>query len=306
LKTQLGQAASLTFSAEDTGIEKSGIRVWDFGDLPAEISFTRSGRRLTGYPSLADEGDSVAIRLFDTRHAGDAAMRAGVRRLMRLALKDQMRQLEKSLPGFTQAALALRNIAPADELKEDLLTAIADRAFIGEDALPRTAKAFEALRGRARTRLPAVSDGGCRLLATIAGEYQRVQQRISAAGKGAPRAATDVRAQLGRLIYKGFLTSTPWERLQDLPRYMKAMHVRLEKFAANPERDEGHASKIAELWGRYEARAAKLRQAHESDARLEDFRWRIEELRVSLFAQELKTPYPVSFKRLDKLWNSIR
>jgi len=306
LKTQLGQAASLTFSAEDSGIEKSAIRAWDFGDLPAEISFTRGGRRLTGYPALADERESVAIRLFDTRGAADTAMRAGVRRLMRLTLKDQMRQLEKSLPGFTQAALALRNIAPADELREDLLTAIADRAFIGEDELPRTAKAFEALRARARTRLPAVSDGACRLIAKIAEEYQRAQQRLAAAGKTAPRAAAGVRAQLGRLVYKGFVTATPWERLHDLPRYMRAMQARLDKYAANPERDERHAASIAELWARYEERTAKLRRAHESDPRLEDFRWRIEELRVSLFAQELKTPYPVSFKRLDKLWNSIR
>jgi ATP-dependent helicase HrpA len=305
LKTQLGQAASLTFSAEDSGIEKIGIRAWDFGDLPAEISFTRGGRRLTGYPALADERESVAIRLFDTRGAADTAMRAGVRRLMRLALKDQMRQLEKSLSGFTQAALALRNIASADELREDLLTAIADRAFIGEDELPRSATAFEALRARARTRLPAVSEGGCRLLASIAEEYQRVQQRLAAAGKAAPRAAADVRAQLGRLVYKGFVTSTPWERLHDLPRYMKAAQARLDKYAANPERDERHAAGIAELWSRYEERAAKLRRAHESDRKLEDFRWRIEELRVSLFAQELKTPYPVSFKRLDKLWRDI-
>jgi len=306
LKTQLGQAASLTFSADEPGIEKSGIRVWDFGDLPAEISFTRGGRRLTGYPALADEGESVAIRLFDTRAAADAAMRAGVRRLMRLALKDQMRQLEKSLAGFTQAALALRAIASADDLKEDVLTAIADRAFIGEDELPRTAKAFEALRARARTRLPAVSDGGCRLLNNIAEECQRVQQRLAGATKVLPRPAGDIRAQLGRLVFKGFMGATPWERLQDLPRYLKAMQVRLDKYAGNSERDERHAAHIAELWSRYEERATKLRRTHESDPRLEDFRWRIEELRVSLFAQELKTPYPVSFKRLDKLWNAMR
>jgi ATP-dependent helicase HrpA len=306
LKTQLGQAASLTFSTEDSGIEKSGIRAWDFGDLPAEISFTRGGRRLTGYPALADERESVAIRLLDTRGAADAAMRAGVRRLMRLSLKDQMRQLEKNLPGSTQAALALRNIASADELREDLLSAIADRAFIGEDELPRSEKSFETLRARARTRLPAVSDGACRLLASIAEEYHRLQHRLAAAGKTAPRAAADVRAQLGRLVHKGFLSATPWERLHDLPRYMKAMQARLDKYAVNPERDERHAVGIAELWSRYEERAAKLRRAHESDPRLEDFRWRIEELRVSLFAQELKTPYPVSFKRLDKLWNSMR
>jgi len=305
LKTQLGQAASLTFSADETGIEKTGIRVWDFGDLPAEISFTRSGRRLTGYPALADEGESVAIRLFDTRAAADAAMRAGVRRLMCLSLKEQMRQLEKNLRGFTQAALALRAVASADDLKEDLMTAIADRAFVGEDELPRTAKAFEALRARARTRLPAVIEGGCRLLGAVAEECQRVQQRLAAAAKTLPRPAADIRAQLGRLVFKGFMAATPWERLQDVPRYLKAMQARLDKYTKDPERDERHAAHIAELWGRYEERAAKLRRAHESDPRLEDFRWRIEELRVSLFAQELKTPYPVSFKRLDKLWHTI-
>jgi len=143
------------------------------------------------------------------------------------------------------------------------------------------------------------------LLASIAEEYQRAQQRLAAGGKTAPRAAADVRAQLGRLVYKGFVISTPWERLHDLPRYMKAMQARLDKYAANHERDERHTASIAELWGRYEERAAKLRRAHESDPRLEDFRWRIEELRVSLFAQELKTPYPVSFKRLDRLWREV-
>jgi len=101
------------------------------------------------------------------------------------------------------------------------------------------------------------------------------------------------------------VTATPWERLQDLPRYLKAMQVRLDKCPNNPERDERHASHVAELWARYEERATKLRRAHESDPRLEDFRWRLEELRVSLFAQELRTPYPVSFKRLDRLWAEI-
>ncbi len=305
LKTQLGQAASLTFGADEPGIERSGIRAWDFGDLPAEISFTRGGRRLTGYPAVADEGESVAIRLFDTRAAADAAMRGGVRRLMRLALKEHMRQLEKRLPGFTHAALALRAVAAAEDLKEDLMMAIADRAFIGEDELPRTGQAFDALRARARTRLPAVSEGGCRLLGAIGEEYQRVQQRLASAAKALPRPVADVRAQLGRLVFKGFMTATPWERLQDLPRYLKAMQVRLDKYPNDPERDERHASHILELWGRYEEQATRLRRAHESDPRLDDFRWRIEELRVSLFAQELRTPYPVSFKRLDRLWADI-
>jgi ATP-dependent RNA helicase HrpA len=300
LKVQLGQAAQLTFATADTGIEKSGIRAWDFGELPAEIAFTRGGRRLTGYPALADEGDSVAIRLFDTRAAAEGAMRGGVLRLGRLALKEQMRQLEKSLPGFTQAALLLRGLASPDELREDLLTAIAGRAILGEDELPRNDKGFEDLKQRARARLPAVREAGCRLFVAIAEEYQRVT-----AARALPQPAADVRAQLGRLVFKGFLSATPWERLHDLPRYLKAAQRRLDKYPQDPERDARHTASIAELWKRYEERAARLRRAGEADPRLEEFRWRIEELRVSLFAQELKTPYPVSYKRLDKLWREL-
>jgi ATP-dependent helicase HrpA len=306
LKTQLGEAAQLTFADAGTGIEKSGICAWDFGELPERIAFTRGGRQLTGYPALVDEGESVAIRLFDTHAVAGAAMRGGVRRLMRLALKEQMKQLDRSLPGLTQAALILRELAPADDWKENLVTAIADRAFIGEDELPRGANAFEALKQRARTRLPAVREAACRLLGSIAEEYQRAQKKLAAAAKSLPQSAADVRAQLARLIFKGFLSATPWDRLHDLPRYLKAMQSRLDKYSADPERDQRHAGNIAELWRRYEERAAKLARAGATDARLEDFRWRIEELRVSLFAQELKTPYPVSYKRLDKLWSQIR
>ena len=101
------------------------------------------------------------------------------------------------------------------------------------------------------------------------------------------------------------MSATPWERLHDMPRYLKAAQVRLDKYPRTAERDAEHAAKIAAIWKRYEERAIKLRKAGENDPRLEDYRWRVEELRVSLFAQELKTPYPVSYKRLDKLWADI-
>ena len=171
---------------------------------------------MTGYPALVDEGESVAIRLFDTSAAAGAAMRGGVRRLMRLALKEQMKQLDRSLPGLTQAALTLRELAPADDWKDNLVTAIADRAFIGEDELPRGASAFEALKQRARTRLPAVREAACRQLGSIAGEYQRTQQKLATAVKSIPQPAADVRAQLARLVFKCFLSATPWERLHEL------------------------------------------------------------------------------------------
>jgi ATP-dependent helicase HrpA len=309
LKAQLGEAAQLTFSSgargDVSGLEREGIRTWDFGDLPPTITFTRGGRKVTGYPALADDGDSVAIRLFDVEQAAQASMRAGVVRLMRLTLKAQLGQLEKGLKGFDQAALQLRGIAGPDDLHADLVSAICDRAFIGDDELPRGLKAFEEQVKRARTRLPAVSEAALRLFSAIAAEQHQLSLALGAAKGNLSRPASDIRAQNQRLICKGFFSATPWPQLAQLPRYLKAAQLRLQKYPANSERDGKHAASIAELWGRYETRLDQQRKAGAVDPRLLDFRWQIEELRVSLYAQELKTPFPVSYKRLDKLWTAM-
>ena len=306
LKARLGEAAQLTFGAADTGIERDDIRAWDFGDLPREIAFTRGGRKLTGYPALVDEGASVAIRLFDVPQAADAAMRGGVIRLMQLALKEQIRQLERNLRALDPAVLQLRGVASAEAIKADVLAAILDRAFIGEDVVPRTAREFEAQRGRARTRLPAVTDAAGRLLAEIAAEHANIVQRLGSVQGALARPAADIKAQLSSLVYNGFFRATPWSRLAHLPRYLKAMQLRLDKYGKDPERDAKHAANVADVWRRYEERLAQQRRAGAVDPRLDEFRWHLEELRVSLYAQALKTPYPVSYKRLEKIWNALR
>ena len=280
--------------------------MWDFGDLPEQIAFTRNGRKLTGYPALVDERESVAIRLFDVKQAADAAMRLGVTRLMRLALKEQMKQLEKSLRGFEQAAMQLRGVAGVDDMREDVIAAITDRAFIGEDVLPRTQKDFEAQLKRARTRLPAVNEGACRLLTAIAADYHQISLHLGQAKGPLSRPAADIKAQLSRLIYKGFFSNTPWEQLTHLPRYLQAMQRRLEKYPRDMERDARHATSIADWWKRYEDALEKQEKAGAVDERLREMRWQLEELRVSLYAQELKTPYPISYKRLEKFWNAMR
>jgi ATP-dependent helicase HrpA len=305
LRQQLGQAAQLTFRDAAPGIEKTGLRQWDFGDLPQQLDFTRGGQKVTGYPALEDAGDSVAVKLFDTESAAQEAHRKGVRRLMRFELKEQMKQLEKGLPGFNQYALPLRHVMAPDALKEDMLTAIADRAFIGEDELPRSNAAFMALKQRARTRLPAVAEGAGRLAQAIAAEIQPLMQKLASLPAAQSRLKREVEEQLARLLPKRFFSTTPWERLQHLPRYLKALRLRLEKYPANPERDARHATAIAALWQRWETRMAAARKAGEVPAALADFRWLIEELRVSLFAQELKTPFPVSVKRLEKVWQEL-
>ena len=306
LKQQLGQAAQLTFRSASPDIEKSGLKQWDFGDLPKTLSFERDGRKLTGYPALEDNGDSVAVRLFDTEAAALKSHRAGVRRLMRFELKEQMKQLEKGLPGFTQYALHLRNLVSPDDLREDMLTAIADRAFIGEGESPRTNAEFMALKARARTRLPAVVDSAGRLATAIAAEYQALTQKLASLPASMARLKKELEEQLARLLPRHFFVETPWERLQHLPRYMKALKLRLDKYPNSIERDTRSAQAVQAVWQKWDGRVIAQRKANlEVSQELEDFRWLIEELRVSLFAQELKTPFPVSVKRLDKIWGDL-
>ena len=197
------------------------------------------------------------------------AMRAGVTRLMRLALKEQMKQLDKGLRGFDAGGAAVARASPsADDLREDLIAAITDRAFIGEDALPRTQQEFEAQKKRARTRLPAVSEAACRLFAAIAQEYhQRVaeaRRRRAARSTASPPIS---RAQLPRLVYKGFFSATPWEQLAHLPRYLKAHAAAARQISARiPSATTSTPPSIAELWKLYEERADKQRKAGAVDA----------------------------------------
>jgi ATP-dependent helicase HrpA len=306
LKKQLGSAAQLTFRSNSPSIEKSGLKQWDFGDLPETLTFTKDGHQLTGYPALEDQIDSVAVKLFDTVAEANDNHRKGICRLMRIELKEQMKQLEKGLPNFNQYALLLRNIISPDELKDDMLTAIADRAFIGEDELPRSNDAFMKLKQRARARLPAVTDAMTRQAQAIANEYQALVQQQVKMPATVNRLKRDCEQQIGLLVYKGCFTQTPWEYLQHVPRYLKGLRLRIEKHPSNTERDGKHAGSVGLIWQRWQDKVSALHAAHKPiSPALADYRWLIEELRISLFAQELRTPFPVSTKRLDKVWSEL-
>jgi len=307
LKKQLGSAAQLTFRNASPDIEKTGLKQWDFGDLPQTLSFERDGLKVTGYPALEDDMDTVSVKLFDTKSEAEQSHRKGVCRLMRFELKEQMKQLEKSLPNFNQYALVLRNVMSPDDLREDMITAIADRAFIGEDDLPRTNADFMKLKQRARTRLPAVTEAVARQAQAIATEYQLLMQKQGQMAATVNRLKRDLEQQVGLLVYKGCFSQTPWEYLQSIPRYLKALRLRIEKHPANPERDGKNAGSVGLIWQKWQDKINALHQAHlDIPQQLLDFRWLIEELRVSLFAQELKTPFPVSIKRLEKIWQDMR
>jgi ATP-dependent helicase HrpA len=306
LQKQLGQAAQLTFRNASPDIEKTNLKQWDFGDLPQTLSFERDGMQVTGYPALEDNMDSVSVKLFDTAQAAEANHRRGVVRLMRFELKEQVKQLEKGLPNFNQYALVFRNIMSPDDLREDMLTAIADRAFIGEDDLPRSNAEFMQLKQRARTRLPAVSEAIARQAQAIATEYQNLINSQAKMPATVNRLRKDVEQQVQLLVYKNCFTQTPWQHLQHVPRYLKALNLRIQKQPANPERDGKNAASVGVLWQKWQDKMHQMQQAGSLiPPELQDYRWLIEELRVSLFAQELKTPFPVSIKRLEKIWQEI-
>jgi ATP-dependent helicase HrpA len=305
LRSQLAQAAQLSFAQAGEGVERRGIRTWDFGDLPEALTTTRAGRRITGYPALVDEGDSVSLRLLDTREGADTATRAGVVRLVRIALREPMARHEKGPPGFVQAALQLKSAIPPDRLLADFLGAVCDRAFLGDDALPRNEKSFRELVQRARARLPTVAESAGRLLATIAVDYQALTQRVGGLPAAASRFTAEIRARRDGLVYPGFFLATSWVQLASVPRYLEALDRRVVKFRDDPGRDARHASTIAAWWGRYAERVERNRRAGRVEAGLEAFRWLLEELQVSLFAQELRTPFPVSYKRLEKAWAGL-
>ncbi|WP_308020418.1 DUF3418 domain-containing protein [Neisseria bergeri] len=302
LQQQLGQAAAVTFRDNTQEFERDNVTTWDIGTLPESIKFARGKQQLTGYLGLQKEKDGrIALRLFDTSAAAEQAHRLGVIELMKLQLKEQVKDLNKGIQGFTQAAMLLKHIN-ADTLRDDLTQAVCDRAFIGEDELPRNEKAFKEQIKRARSRLPAVKEALSRYLQETAAAYAELNGKL-----GKHPLTHLMRQRLQTLLAAGFATRTPWAQWPRLPIYLKAMTLRLEKYSSNPARDAAREADIQELEQMWQEKTDSLiKQGLPIPDGLAGFKWMIEELRVSLFAQELKTPYPVSVKRLLKEWSFFR
>ena len=301
IQQQLGKAAATTFRDNTQEFERDNVTAWDIGTLPESIKFARGKQQLTGYLGLQKEKDGrIALRLFDTTEAAEQAHRQGVIKLMKLQLKEQVKDLNKGIQGFTQAAMLLKHIN-ADTLRDDLTQAVCDRAFIGEDELPRNEKAFKEQIKRARSRLPAVKEALSRYLQETAAAYAELNSKL-----GKHPLTHLMRQRLQTLLAAGFATRTPWAQWPRLPIYLKAMTLRLEKYSGNPARDAAREADIQELEQMWQEKTDGLvKQGLPVSDDLAAFKWMIEELRVSLFAQELKTPYPVSVKRLLKVWEGL-
>ena len=277
---------------------------WSFGDLPELQEIVVAGRSVIGFPALVDQGESVALQVFDTPEKAQLKHRAGLRRLCALGLREQIKYLDKSLLASAELramALQFMHLGGEQELRAQLIAATLERSCL-MPPLPATAAEFEARLLAARPRITLVAQEYVRLLGSIVTEHALVQKKLAAVAKTFPAVAADVKAQCAALLEKDFLLATPFERLQHLPRYLKAASLRLDKLRADPVRDArllGEWQSLAKPW---ERERASRQNAGVSDAFLDEFRWLLEELRVALFAQELRTPTPVSVKRLQKAW----
>jgi len=221
--------------------------------------------------------------------------------LFMLLLKEQVKHLEKSIPDAQRLGMLFMPFGTQQELQQQILAMTFERCCLN-DPLPASEAEFIARGKEAKNRLLLIAQEIARLVGNILGEYQSVQ-KILPQLKMFVQAALDVRAQLEWLLHKRFIADTPYERLQHVPRYLKAINLRIEKLRSNPARDAQCMMQLQPLTQAWQ----KLRQAQQgkSDPRLDELAWMMQELRVSLFAQELKTPVIVSVKRLEKMLAGI-
>jgi ATP-dependent helicase HrpA len=284
-------------------IQTDGERytAWTFGELPELMEIRKGGSHLVGFPALIDQGDAVTIEVFDEPDVAAARHRDGLRRLFALQIRDALKYLEKNLPDLREMAMAYMPLGTQEELRDQIIEVALDRAFL-LDPLPADAAGFKRRVDEGRGRLTLIANEVARLAATILQEYAAAIRKIKDT-KNQPGATADATAQLQRLVPKRFLAQTPWTALQHYPRYLKAVTLRLDKLRADPARDEARLAELKLQEQRYWRLVAERKGA--VDPRMQEFRWLLEELRVSFFAQELRTPQPVSLKRLEKVWSQL-
>ena len=274
---------------------------WTFGELPELMEVRRGSQTLVGFPALVDRGTHVEIEVCDEPALAARRHRAGLRRLFALQLREPLRHLQKNIPGLQAMAAHYMPLGTLEELREQIVELAIERAFMGAP-LPTDAAAFAARVQEGRVRLNLIAQEVARLAATVLQGYAAAQRKLKD-GRPPREVADDVQAQLQRLVPKPFLLATPWAALGHLPRYLEAIVMRLDKLRADPTRDAQRMAELRPLEQRWLRRQAELAGA--AHARLDEYRWLLEELRVSFFAQELRTPQPVSAKRLDKVWAQI-
>ncbi|WP_175655476.1 ATP-dependent RNA helicase HrpA [Burkholderia ambifaria] len=300
-----GKGAALhTGAAAEAGATAlyENLTTWNFGKLPELLEIRRRGQTLYGYPALVDRGTHCDVEVFDSPEEAARIHRAGLRRLFALQLKEPIKFLEKNLPGLREMAMQYMSLGTQDELRDQLIDTALDRACL-QDPLPDDDASFHARRDEGRSRLNLLAQEIARLVGQILAEYAGLVKKLAQA-KPFAQAHADLQQQLAALVGKRFVIDTPYTQLAHFPRYLKGIALRIDKLKADPARDAKQSGELLPLVQQYQR--AVSQRGGVADPRLAEFRWLLEELRISLFAQELRTPMPVSVKRLHKVWESMQ
>jgi len=288
-------------TGESTALYEN-LTTWNFGKLPELLEIRRRGHTLYGYPALVDRVTHCDVEVFDSPDEAARIHRAGLRRLFALQLREPIRYLERNLPGLREMSMQYMALGTADELRDQIVETALDRACL-QDPLPDDDASFHARRDAAKGRLTLLAQEIARLVGTVLAEYATLSKKLLQA-KPFPAAYADMQSQLNALIGKRFVIDTPYAQLAHFPRYLKGIALRIDKLKADPARDARLSADFQPLLQNYQR--AVSQRGGVADARLAEYRWLLEELRVSLFAQELRTPMPVSLKRLHKVWESMQ
>ncbi len=289
-----------------TGVERVGIRSWDFGDLPRVVESTQHGNLVRGYPALIDEGESVSIRVFTNSDIQERIMRTGTRRLILLTVPVARKPLERELTNAARMAIGSQLDLTLAELINDCVIAAADAVLVTSGGPPWSEAGFQALQRRAQETMTPTTSKALATAGQVALAASAVQTRLDRLVTPAVRpSVVDARAQLGRLVRPGFVTSTGMRHLGDLPRYVQAIERRLEKMVEDPGLDQQRMRQIHTIEQRYEHLLERMTRA-QITTEVIDIGWMIEELRVSLFANALGTPKPVSVQRLTRLLDTLQ
>jgi len=309
LKAEHGREAQASFqkvAARDENVAQAlaheQLTAWTFGPLPEIMEIKRKGQSFIGYPALVDKGSHCDLDVFDDPAQAREHHQAGLRRLFRLGLRDQVKYLEKNLPDLTRMSMQYISLGTQEELRDQIIDCALERACLAEP-WPVDAEGFETRRTEGKARLGLLAQEVGRLAGQILAEWAALQKKLPQA-KTHAAAYADLQKQQGQLVGKWFLRDTPYEHLSHFPRYFKAAQARIDKLRADPARDARLMAEMAPLLTQYQRALSTLKGAR--DTQLDTFRWLLEELRVALFAQELRTPMPVSVKRLQKAWGAMQ
>jgi len=291
----------------DARFTRENIKHWDFGDLPERVEIDKFGVAFAAYPGIVDHKTHVSLRLFDTFEAATVATRAGTRRLFMFEAAEPLKRHTAYLPGIERLVLQYATLGKPSQLKSLIQELVADRAFIGDQLPVRTEKEFAFRVSLGMQRIGPAMNEAMPLVSGIFASYQAVQAQLGASKAAAWEASlADIREQLGHLMPSEFLVTVPFPWLRHYPRYLQAIQLRLQKLSGpGLARDAKNAAEIASLWKGYEELMRRQKELALDEAKIAELRWLIEELRVSFFAQELRTSVPVSTKRVQNAWAEI-